>query len=143
MDNPFATPLKPAGQWYARIRGRVLGPLSLEQLRALRDSGQFRRFHEVSPDQQSWAPATTLGELFPRTEPKTSEVPGKRQAGLETPSAGVPVGPGQAAVPPPLPAKRECQSLDAQGKQHGRERLAALAAFLADPVGALPSHCAS
>ena len=48
MDNPFATPLKPAGQWYARIRGRVLGPLSLEQLRALRDSGQFRRFHALS-----------------------------------------------------------------------------------------------
>jgi|GEM_PF-1473883 len=50
---------------YIRVRGKVLGPFSLEDLRSLRDRGQFRRFHEISEDRRSWAPATSLGELFP------------------------------------------------------------------------------
>ncbi|HEV3079921.1 MAG TPA: GYF domain-containing protein [Gemmataceae bacterium] len=50
---------------YIRVRGKVLGPFTLEDLRSLRDRGQFRRFHEISEDRRSWAPATSLGELFP------------------------------------------------------------------------------
>jgi hypothetical protein len=49
---------------YIRIRGRVSGPFSLHQLKALRDRGQFRRFHEISPDRQRWSSAASLTDLF-------------------------------------------------------------------------------
>jgi S1-C subfamily serine protease len=54
-------------QWYVRMRGRVIGPLQMQQLRALRDRGQFRSFHEVSEDRQAWRPASTLTEVFATT----------------------------------------------------------------------------
>jgi S1-C subfamily serine protease len=50
---------------YIRVRGKVQGPFTVDALRAMRDRGQFRRFHEVSEDRRSWAPATALNELFP------------------------------------------------------------------------------
>ena len=56
-----------AGSWYVRARGRILGPLSWEQLRALRDRGQLARFDQVSRDKQSWAAADSLERLFPRS----------------------------------------------------------------------------
>jgi hypothetical protein len=49
---------------YIRIRGRVTGPFSVQQLKTLRDRGQFRRFHEISPDRQRWMSASSLTELF-------------------------------------------------------------------------------
>jgi hypothetical protein len=49
---------------YIRIRGRVIGPFSLQQLVALRDRGQFKRFHEVSADRQGWQPASVITEVF-------------------------------------------------------------------------------
>jgi hypothetical protein len=49
---------------YIRVRGRVSGPFSLPQLRTLRDRGQFRRFHEVSPDRVQWTSAASLTDLF-------------------------------------------------------------------------------
>jgi hypothetical protein len=55
-----------AETWYVRARGRVQGPLSWAQLRALRDRGQLARFDQVSRDRQSWAPADSLEHLFPR-----------------------------------------------------------------------------
>jgi hypothetical protein len=50
---------------YVRVRGKVLGPFSFAQLQALRDRGQLRRFHEVSPDRSVWSPASSLADLFP------------------------------------------------------------------------------
>src|SRR5438445_3624562 len=50
---------------YVRIRGKILGPFGLEELRSMRDRGQFRRFHEISEDRRTWASANSLGELFP------------------------------------------------------------------------------
>jgi hypothetical protein len=55
-----------AETWYVRARGRVQGPLSWAQLRALRDRGQIARFDQVSRDRQSWSPADSLEQLFPR-----------------------------------------------------------------------------
>src|SRR5579883_2361016 len=49
---------------YVRVRGRVIGPFSLAQLKALRERGQFHRFHEISEDRKRWVSATTLDELF-------------------------------------------------------------------------------
>ncbi|HEX5272568.1 MAG TPA: GYF domain-containing protein [Gemmataceae bacterium] len=54
-----------AAQYYVRIRGKVLGPFDLTQLRRQRDRGQLSRFHEVSEDRVTWVPASSLGELFP------------------------------------------------------------------------------
>src|SRR5258708_1234857 len=57
-----------AASFYIRNRGRVLGPFSVERLKALRARGQFSRVHEVSQDGNSWQPATTLGVLFGEAE---------------------------------------------------------------------------
>jgi hypothetical protein len=56
-----------AESWYVRARGRILGPLSWEQLQALRERGQIARFDQVSRDKQSWVPADSLEQLFPRS----------------------------------------------------------------------------
>jgi hypothetical protein len=51
-------------RFYVRVRGKVLGPFAVAQLRQLRDRGQLKRFHEVSTDRQQWEPAAGLAELF-------------------------------------------------------------------------------
>jgi TM2 domain-containing membrane protein YozV/ribosomal protein L40E len=55
-------------QYYIRVRGKVMGPLTLDQLKNLRDRGQFRRFHEVSGDRRGWMPASLLTEIFPAVQ---------------------------------------------------------------------------
>src|SRR2546430_955515 len=50
--------------WYVRVRGRVIGPFDLLQLRSLRDRGQFRRVHEIPEDRQAGRPASSMAELF-------------------------------------------------------------------------------
>jgi hypothetical protein len=55
----------PEKRFFVRIRGKVMGPFGLPQLRSLRDRGQFRAFYEISEDRQAWSSATSLGELFP------------------------------------------------------------------------------
>jgi hypothetical protein len=54
--------------WYIQARGRVLGPLTWSQLRALRDRGQLARFHAVSRDRHHWVSAASLHQLFPKAE---------------------------------------------------------------------------
>jgi hypothetical protein len=56
-----------AESWFVRARGRILGPLSWEQLQALRERGQLARFDQVSRDKQSWMPADSLERLFPQS----------------------------------------------------------------------------
>ncbi len=51
--------------WYVRTRGRILGPLTWSQLRALRDRGQLARFDQLSRDRQDWISADRLEALFP------------------------------------------------------------------------------
>lgn len=50
--------------YYIRVRGRVQGPFDLEQLKKLRQRGQFSRAHEVSPDQATWQSASILDPVF-------------------------------------------------------------------------------
>ena len=50
--------------YHVRIRGRVHGPFDLTKLRALVRKGQLGRMHEVSPDGQTWASASTVPEIF-------------------------------------------------------------------------------
>ena len=50
--------------YYIRMRGRVLGPYDLEQLKILRGRGQFGRANESSTDRESWQSAATIEHLF-------------------------------------------------------------------------------
>src|SRR5271157_722639 len=75
-----------AGQsWFIRLRGRVLGPFSNEQLITMRDRGQLTRFHEMSTDRKAWVTASGIPEFFPAstgsktpTQPRAVEPAGYR-----------------------------------------------------------------
>ena len=54
--------------YYVRVRGRVQGPFGLEQLKKLRQRGQFSRAHEVSVDQVTWQSASSLDVVFVTTK---------------------------------------------------------------------------
>ncbi len=52
------------GNYYVRIRGRVLGPYGIKQLKTLRGRGQFGRANEVSLDGTTWHSAATIEHLL-------------------------------------------------------------------------------
>jgi hypothetical protein len=58
---------------YVRVRGKVIGPFDFQQLKSLRDRGQFRRFHEVSEDRQKWVAASSIPEFFPDPEGRKAQ----------------------------------------------------------------------
>jgi GYF domain 2 len=76
-----------AETWYVRARGRVLGPLTWEQLLALRERGQLARFDQVSRDRQEWVAADSLERLFPRGGAAGAFIAGAgaRQPGADRP----------------------------------------------------------
>jgi hypothetical protein len=75
--------------YYLRVRGRILGPFSVEKLRSLRTRGQFSRIHEISTDRRAWSPASSIDHLF--SSPATATAP------AQTPMAvgGVSTDPSQ------------------------------------------------
>jgi mono/diheme cytochrome c family protein len=100
-----------AQQWYVRIRGKTLGPFSLDRLVQSRDQGQLQPSHEVSTDRQTWVPAATLTEVFPPAPPGPwapelisvpEDLPPARPAGLARPA-----GPARTAGPEPPLASRD------------------------------------
>jgi S1-C subfamily serine protease len=59
-------------RYYVRVRGKVLGPFDLRQLRQQRDRGRLNRFHELSEDRVHWVPASSVAELFgPEEAPRS------------------------------------------------------------------------
>jgi hypothetical protein len=52
-------------QHYIRVRGRVQGPFSTDQLHSMAKRGQFSRLHEVSSDGNLWRRAAESPDLFP------------------------------------------------------------------------------
>ena len=60
-------------QLFIRLRGRIQGPFTADQLQAMAKRGQFSRTHEVSEDGVNWTRAMSRSELFavPRAEPMT------------------------------------------------------------------------
>ena len=52
--------------YFVRIRGRTLGPYSLDKLQQMVRKGQVGRTQEMSTDGESWAAATTFPEVFAR-----------------------------------------------------------------------------
>src|SRR5262249_12582252 len=62
-------------KYYTRTGIRVVGPLRLNDLRVLRDKGQFQPFHDVSMDRRTWASAASLTELFTGDSPQVGGRP--------------------------------------------------------------------
>jgi TM2 domain-containing membrane protein YozV len=52
--------------YHVRVRGKTLGPYSLEAIRQMTRRAQVGRSHEISLDASSWAPATAFPEIFSR-----------------------------------------------------------------------------
>ena len=50
---------------YIRVRGKVQGPFTLEEIRAMVRRGQFSRLHEVSSDRTHWTRGSNRPDLFP------------------------------------------------------------------------------
>jgi S1-C subfamily serine protease len=107
-------------RYYIRIRGKVLGPFDLAQLRRQRDRGQLSRFHEVSEDRITWMPASSLAELFP-ADGAPSRTKQSQPDGI---TADPPAGGGDRAAAGPV-----WHYTNLRGKQIGpvtREQLLAL-----------------
>jgi hypothetical protein len=52
-----------ADQWFYRVFGQVVGPMPLEKLRALADSGTIRALDDVRSGSSDWVAAATIDEL--------------------------------------------------------------------------------
>ena len=77
-----------SGEWYVRMRGRVLGPFNQSQLTSLRDRGQLADDHEVSHDRRSWIKAAELPGVFARAVEPESHAQPSRGSQVEWPVAG-------------------------------------------------------
>src|SRR5262245_55318559 len=71
-------------KWFVRLRNKVSGHYSADQLRAMRRVGGLSRLHEISTDRENWKPATTFAELF---QEKELVLPAKRPGESESPMA--------------------------------------------------------
>jgi hypothetical protein len=91
--------------YYVRLGMQLMGPFSLDQLRALKDRGRLQPFHSISTDGRTWQPASTLTELFPPEPSPASANPAPSVA----PGASAAVGPEQDTW----------YYLDANGQQAG------------------------
>lgn len=72
--------------YYIRLRGKVLGPFTLTQLRSLRDQRKLSPFHEVSEDRISWVAASSMPDLF--------GTPAGVQTAIQVSESDPPAGPG-------------------------------------------------
>jgi TM2 domain-containing membrane protein YozV len=77
--------------YYVRIRGRTLGPYTLDAIRQATRRAQVGRLHEVSVDGATWAPATEYPEIFERVMESAGPAV---QAAHEPIHAAEPVGAG-------------------------------------------------
>lgn len=88
-----------AEQLFIRLRGRIQGPFTAEQLQSMARRGQFSRTHEISEDGVNWTRAMSRTELFsaPREEPVLTMEPIKEESpSIESPP--VASGPPRAEV---------------------------------------------
>lgn len=66
---------------YVRFKGKTLGPLPPQKIRALIRRGQITRLHELSGDGVTWKRAEEVPELFRSTAAETSAPPRSGKAG--------------------------------------------------------------
>lgn len=87
-----------ATNYFIRVRGRVLGPYDVAQLKTLRGRGQFGRANEVSTDRQTWQSAASIEHLFGGTTAiVTTRAASKEAASVAEPSGSGP--PGRSMTP--------------------------------------------
>ncbi len=105
------------GQWYVRMRGRVLGPFSPSQLASLRDRGRLAEDHELSQDRRSWMKASEMPGVFARPAESHSQPQHSRAVELEWPVSS---SPGEVPAPAQLSpaAAVETQWFVARGSSH-------------------------
>ena len=85
--------------YFIRVRGRVLGPYDVTQLKTLRGRGQFGRANEVSTDRQTWQSAASIEHLFGGTTAiVTTRAASKEVASVAEPPASGPPGRSMAPV---------------------------------------------
>lgn len=72
-------------QYYVRMGTQLLGPLTVDQLRSLKDRGRLQSFHSISTDGKTWQPASSLMELFPEESDPGSYGAFKAQSTPTTP----------------------------------------------------------
>ncbi len=53
-----------SGEYFVRSKGKITGPFSLPELRAMANRQQIGRFHEISADRQNWSRADANSSLF-------------------------------------------------------------------------------
>jgi TM2 domain-containing membrane protein YozV len=63
-----------ANTYYVRVRGRVLGPYTLDAVSQMAKKAQIGRSHEMSLDGEAWHPASEFPEVFDRS-PAAVDVP--------------------------------------------------------------------
>ena len=56
-----------ANTYYVRVRGRVLGPYTLDAVSQMAKKAQIGRSHEMSLDGEAWRPASEFPEVFDRS----------------------------------------------------------------------------
>ena len=86
-----------ASQYHIRIRGRVLGPYTIGQLKTLRARGQFGRANEVSIDGQNWESASRIAHLFEGASARKSR---EMAEALEEPDLELTSGPPGRTLQP-------------------------------------------
>lgn len=86
----------PHNQYYIRFRGRVTGPVSLEELDRMTSRGQLSRFHEISCDGLVWRSAAAQAYLFAGRLPVDESV---QAAAPPLPDWMPPLGHAAASIP--------------------------------------------
>lgn len=61
-------------QYFLRLRGKVRGPFTADQLRRMQHRGQFSKLHQVSTDKKEWEPAENLNLLIQNTSTASTQV---------------------------------------------------------------------
>ncbi len=112
--------------YYVRIRGSVVGPFRLEQVRQLIERGKVSRLHELSTDRQTWRPLREFPELAVAPAPSASA----SASGLSPPSSDDAIPAPQDNQPPP-PVTKQLWHYDDGGQPAGPVDEAAIAALLA------------
>ncbi len=94
-------------RWFIRFAGERSGPFDVERLRVLARRGQLTQMHSVSTDGRTWAPATSLREVFGADGAivsHASPASGTVSADDDNPFGDLPGLPDQVlALPPEVP----------------------------------------
>jgi hypothetical protein len=74
-------------EYYVKYKGRLQGPLTINQLKRGLKSGKLTRLHMVSKNRRAWVP---LGDLDDFTEPPPATVPTETRVDISGQSQSVP-----------------------------------------------------